>query len=440
MQMRTKLTALAALIAALAVGGMLGSVLTEAGGRTATAAPAAGQAQLASELPATAATGLTDVASLERAVTASPRDVHALTYLGYGYLQRWRETADASYLPRATTALGRAQRIAPEDPLVVTGLGSLALTRHEFRTALQLGRRAQALAPYSAGPYGIVGDALVELGRYRQAFASFEKMSALKPNVASYARIAYARELLGDVDGAVAAMRLAVDAAAGQREAGAWSRVELAKLEIQRGRLSEATHLLRDALVLLPGYVLANEQLARVDAARGRLGPAIARARLASEAVPLPQVVSLLGDLYERDGRTAAARGQVATVGAIDRLLAANGIRTDLEAALYDADHLRGTATLVERAKAARAQRPSIYGDDVVAWALARTGRCGEARAWSERSLRLGTRDPLLFFRRARIESCLGDPSMARAWARRALAAGPYFSVRWAADVRRLAS
>ena len=207
MQMRTKLTALALLVAALAVGGMLGSVLTDAGGRPATAAPAAGQAELASELPATAATGLTDVASLERAVAASPRDVHALTYLGYGYLQRWRETADASYLPRAATALGRAQRVAPDDPLVVTGLGSLALTQHEFRRALQLGRRAQGLAPYSAGPYGIVGDALVELGRYRQAFASFEKMSALKPNVASYARIAYARELLGDVDGAVAAMR-----------------------------------------------------------------------------------------------------------------------------------------------------------------------------------------------------------------------------------------
>ena len=318
MQMRTKLTALALLVAALAVGGMLGSVLTDAGGRPATAAPAAGQAELASELPATAATGLTDVASLERAVAASPRDVHALTYLGYGYLQRWRETADASYLPRAATALGRAQRLAPDDALVVTGLGSLALTQHEFRRALQLGRRAQGLAPYSAGPYGIVGDALVELGRYRQAFASFEKMSALKPNVASYARIAYARELLGDVDGAVAAMGLAVDAAAGQREAGAWSRVELAKLELQRGRLAEAAHLLRDALVLLPGYVLANEQLARVDAARGRLGPAIARARLASEAVPLPQVVSLLGDLYQRDG-TDSRRPQAGGDGRRDR-------------------------------------------------------------------------------------------------------------------------
>ena len=41
-------------------------------------------------------------------------------------------------------------------------------------------------------------------------------MNALKPNLASYARIAYARELTGDRQGAMAAMRLAVDAASGE--------------------------------------------------------------------------------------------------------------------------------------------------------------------------------------------------------------------------------
>ena len=444
MSTHRKITFFAALVVVLFGAAAIGGTITQWGGRGASAASTMPPGSLpdlatATVVPAGSA-GSTDVPALERAVASAPRDEKALTYLGYGYLQRWRETADASYLPRAAEALGRARRVAPSDPLVVMGLGSLALTRHEFRQGLELGRQAQRLAPYSSVPYGIVGDALVELGRYREAFAAFEKMNALKPNVASYARIAYARELLGDVDGAVAAMRLAVESSTGGREAGAWSRVELAKLEIQRGRLGVAARLLHESLTLLPGYVQADEQLARVEAARGRLGPAIARTRLASEAVPLPQIVSLLGDLYARAGRTADARREGATVGAIDRLLAANGIRTDLEAALYDADHLRGVSTLVERAKAARAQRPSIYGDDAVAWALARTGRCSEARSWSQRSLRLGTRDALLFFHRAEIERCLDNRSAAASWARRAMAAGPYFSVRWAADVRRLAS
>jgi len=436
MRIRTKLILLALLVVALTAGALLGGVLTDRGGDPASAAPAAVLPDPAID----AGTGVTDVRSLERAVTRSPRDVRALTFLGYGYLQRWRETADASYLPRAADALARAQTISPRDPLVVTGLGSLALTRHEFRQALALGRRAERLAPHSSGPYGIVGDALVELGRYREAFASFDRMNALKPSVASYARIAYARELLGDVEGATAAMRLAVGSATSQAEPAAWSRVELAKLDIQRGRLGEATRLLHEALELLPGYVQANEQLARVEAARGKFGPAIARARVAAEAVPLPQVVGLLGDLYARAGQRAAARRQVATIGAIDRLLAANGIRTDLEAALYDADHLRRVPTLVARAKAARAERPSIYGDDAVAWALARTGRCSAARTWSDRSLRLGTKDSQLLFHRAWIENCLGHRDAARLWAGRALAAGPYFSVRWAPALRLLAS
>ena len=98
---------------------------------------------------------------------------------------------------------------------MVTGLGSLALTQHQFRRALARGREARSLAPFSARPLGIVGDALLELGRYDVAFAAFERMNALEPNLASYARIAYARELIGDLPGAVRAMRLAVDASAG---------------------------------------------------------------------------------------------------------------------------------------------------------------------------------------------------------------------------------
>src|SRR5262249_40909170 len=158
-----------------------------------------------------------------------------------------------------------------------------------------------------ARPLGIVGDALLELGQYDGAFAAFERMNALEPNLASYARIAYARELIGDLAGAVAAMRLAVDASAGSREPASWAHVELAKLEFQRGRLRAASLEAHDALTLFPHYVFAEEQLARIDAARGHFHRGIARMRRVVEAVPLPQFVSLLADLLERAGRTREA-------------------------------------------------------------------------------------------------------------------------------------
>lgn len=441
MTSRTKLLLLAALVTALAAGGLLGGIARE--GRS--AAPGAVATPTAAFLADAAGAGGTRAAaarieSLEAGVRARPRDPGALTALGYAYLQRWRDTADASYLTRAGTALDRARTIAPADPLVLTGLGSLALTRHEFGNALALGRAAARQAPFSARPLGVVGDALLELGRYGQAFATFERMTALKPNVASYARIAYARELIGRRDGAIAAMELALDAAGGQPESAAWASVELAKLEIGRGDLSRADELVKQALVLVPGYVFAREQQARIAAVRGNLPRALGLARTAATSVPLPELVSLLVDLEERAGNTVRARVALRTADAIDRLLGAGGVRSDIESVLFDADHRRRTDTLVARARAARAARPSIWGDDALAWALARTGRCDEARRWSDRSLRLGTRDGLLLFHRAAIESCAGNRQVARTWARRALAEAPHFSVRWEPVARRLAA
>ena len=108
--------------------------------------------------------------------------------------------------------------------------------------------------------------------------------------------------------------------------------------------------------------------------------------------MPLPEFLSTLGDLLQVSGRTTEARRQQALVGAIERLLAANGVRTDLETALFDADHGLRLRAALARAWAGRAERPSIAGDDTLSWALARNGRCREALVSSRRALRLGTR------------------------------------------------
>ena len=351
---------------------------------------------------------------------------------------RWRETGDASYLPRSNAALEGALAARRHDPTATLGLGNLALIRHQFGKALVVGHEARKLAPYSAKPYGVIGDAQIELGRYPAAFRSFDRMVALKPNLASYARIAYARELSGDTAGAVTAMQLALDAAGGQPESSAWVEVELGKLEFGRGRVAAADRHLGAALSILPGYVYALEQRARVEAARGHLGRAAGLARRASDAIPLPQFVGLLGDLLDRQGHHAEARHQQATVAAIDRLLVAGGVRVDLESAVYRADHRVRPAETVELARQARAARPSIYGDDALGWALARAGRCEEAVAWSQRSLRLGTRDALLWFHRGYAAGCAGDRAGMKAWYAKALGLNPNFSVRFAPIARQV--
>jgi tetratricopeptide (TPR) repeat protein len=377
------------------------------------------------------------VERLQSAVRTAPQDLKSLDLLGLAYQQRARETGDPAYYTKSDGVLHRALALQPNDLLATSGLGSLALSRHRFRDALAVGRRARTVSPTTARNYGVIGDALVELGRYREAFAAFDRMGALKPSLASYARIGHARELLGDFPGAIQAMRLALDAAAGEPEAAAWTSVQLGKIYWSTGRLAAARTLYRAALARFPGYVYAFDALAQVEAARGHLRKAIALEHRAVDTIPLPQFVSALGDMYGVAGNERQARKQYALIGVIQRLLVANGVKTDLETALFDVDHGVDLRRALALARLAHADRPSIDGDDVLAWALARNGRCAEALPWSKRSLRLGTQDALKFFHRGAIERCLGHTIAARTWFRRALALNPHFSLLWAPAARR---
>jgi tetratricopeptide (TPR) repeat protein len=424
-----------AVAVALALGSLVGGVLAEP---SSSGGPAVAPRALADRALAGAAGGVTaaTVTALEGEVRARPRDASLLTQLGFAYQLRWRETADPSYLPRSEAALRRALRARPGEPVAVLGLASLALIRHDFREALVLGRRAQRLLPGSGRPFGVVGDALVELGRYDEAFRAFQRMVDLRPGLASYARVAYARELTGDRVGALQAMRLALEAAAGQPEPTAFTLVQLAKLEGGLGRPRAALRHVRVALRVLPGYPGAQLELARVEARRDRIGAAVAAARRAAEAVPTQEAVVLLADLLDRAGRPAEARRQRATLAVIDRLLASNGVQVDLESAVYRADEVVRPLRTVALARRARAARPSIYGDDALGWALARAGRCREAVAFAERSLRLGTKDTLLYFHRGYAAGCAGERGEMREWYGRALALDPEFSIRWAPVAR----
>jgi tetratricopeptide (TPR) repeat protein len=397
--------------------------------------PVGAQSQLGAGFAAGDTRTLVD--QLQQELRAMPKDVHSLDLLGLAYQQRARETGDPAYYTKSQGVLQRALALAPRDLLATTGLGSLALSRHRFREALALGRRARLLSPSTARAYGLLGDAFVELGRYQQAFDSFDTMARLKPSLAAYARVSYARELLGDWRGAVSAMRLALDAAVDQPEATAWTRVQLGKLYWSRGRLDPAKRQYRAALVTYPGYVYALDALAQVEGARGRYARAIALEQRAVATIPLPQFVTALGDLARVAGHERFARRQYALIGVIQRLLVANGVKTDLETALFDVDHRVRLSHALALARLAHGDRPSIDGDDVLAWALARTGHCGEALRYARRALRLGTRDALKDFHRGMIERCLGHDAQARVWFGRALDLNPHFSVLWAPIARR---
>jgi tetratricopeptide (TPR) repeat protein len=438
--MRKRLVLLVSLFVGALAGALYGGVLHESPGAASAEIALAEQQvedfQAGFKLNASTAEF---VQALQAKLGVNPKDEHAWLLLGLAYQQRARETGDPSYYTKSEGSLRRALALDPNDPYAYSGLGSLALSRHRFAEALALGERAHRLAPTIARNDGVIGDALVELGRYREAFHDFDVMNRLQPDLSSYARVSYGRELRGDTAGAIRAMKLAIDAATDAKEPTAWTHVQLGKLYFNHGRYEAALREVRLANLTFPEYAYGLDAQAQVEEALGRLQTAVALERQAVDLIPLPQYVGLLGDLYRVTGHPVLARREYSLIGAIERLLRANGVKVDLEIALFDVDHSIALRHALALARIGQRDRPSIDGDDVLAWALARNGQCAAALPYSRAALRLGTQDALKFFHRGMIERCLGHRDAARTWFRRALALNPHFSVLWAPVARRLA-
>jgi tetratricopeptide (TPR) repeat protein len=365
----------------------------------------------------------------------TPGDPHLMTQLASAYLQRARETGDPSYYTKADGLLAIAHADLPSDGDVAIAEGSLALSRHDFVAALDWGRRATALGPAHPTSFGVLVDALVELGRYDEATAAAQAMADMRPDLSSYSRIAYLRELHGDLNGAIAAMRLAIQAGPLRSEATAWCDVQLGNLYFALGDLDLAERAYRRSLQRVEGYAHGNAGLARVRAARGDLAGAAALYERAVARLPLPDYVGALGDVYERLGDASAAARQYALVDVERTLLIANGVRIDADVALFDADHERDVARAADVARAEYAIRPSVHIADILAWTEFRSGDLAQALVHSEQALRLGSQDPLLLYHAGAIAQAAGDDSRARMLLERANHLNPQFSLLWADDL-----
>ncbi|MEA2641054.1 MAG: hypothetical protein QOF51_2448 [Chloroflexota bacterium] len=371
----------------------------------------------------------------QQALATKPNDPRAMTNLASAYLLRVRETGDSSYYPRAEELLRRAAEALPDDADVLIGLGSLASARHDFATAATYGQRAVTAAPSHAASYGVLTDALVELGRYDEAIQAAQQMMDIRPDQSSYSRVSYIRELHGDVDGAIAAMRVAVAAGAPDTEPTAWSEAHIGNLLFAKGDLDGAEREYQLSLMRFDHEVFGRAGLARVQAARGDLAGAAQEAELAVQTMPLPEFVALLGDIYAAMGDTDRAAQQYELVGAMQRLFAANGVRTDLDIAGFDADHGIDLDDAVAAARAEYAIRPSVTVSDVLSWVEYRAGDLPDAARHSREALRLGSQDPLMLYHAGVIAQAVGDAERGAMLLRTAYAMNPSYFLLWQQDL-----
>jgi tetratricopeptide (TPR) repeat protein len=369
------------------------------------------------------------IGSLQEKIRDNPKDFDSHINLANAYLQKVREIGDPSLYTKTEDLLDQAQKLDGHSPELFATRGTLALARHDFQAALEYGKRALALDPESARYHGIVGDAQIELGMYDEAIHSYQEMVDRRPDFASFSRVAYARELYGDPEGAIEAMEFALQAGSGTPENVAWAHVQLGNLWFTSGKLEEAQKAYGLSTKTVSAYAPALAGQAKIAAARGDLGRAATLYRQAFNRMPLPEYAIALGDVYAEMGDRKKAEGQYELVQSMDKLLRTNGVNTDLEIALFYADHRMNLQTSLEKARAAYDARPSIHAADALAWTLYETGDYKKAQKYSSEALKLGTRDPLKLFHAGMIAKALGEKEQAREYLQQAVDLNPHFSL-----------
>jgi tetratricopeptide (TPR) repeat protein len=338
---------------------------------------------------------------MEARLQAQPRDVTAAVLLSDALLRQARATTDGRPAQQAVRVLMAVLREEPAQYDALRMLGAIDLSLHRFHDALTVGQQARDLRPDDAWNYGVIGDALIELGDYPRAFEAFDRMMSLRPSPAAYARVAYARELNGDLPGALAAMQMAAQATSPQDpESQAWYATQQGELYVKLKQLEAARRAYRHATFLFPNYPLAVVGEGKVLLAEGDRAGALALYLEQLKRTPTLDLAARIGDLYaaQRHGAQAERYYQLA-----EDLAGPAVAQTESNLAMFLADHNRKLPEAVNVAEAVERTRHDIFTEDALAWAYYKTGRWNEALRASEQALRTGTRDEAILARAAKI-------------------------------------
>ena len=413
--------------------GVIGIAAAATGARFVQAVPEAmaivptGRAALAT---VTTRAGLTaTIAALTSRVAANRFDEHAAVGLADALMRQARVLGDGTLPKRAEDVLSNT--IAATDSYLGRRmLGAVYLAQHRFLEAFEAGHRARAMRPDDPWNYGVIGDAAIELGRYDEAFDAFDRMASIKPTAAAYARIGYARELQGNLDGAVTAMRMAIEATSPQDPEGmAWAWSQLGALELQQGRIHEASAAYDRALFAFPRHPYALVGHAKVAVVRGDVDRALAIYREQLAQAPTPELAAQVGDLLHHRGDIEGARAAWAEAEVLEREGWKHESPQPAALARLLAERNLQPQEALRLAEEAAQGRDDILTNDALAWSLYRTGAFEQAWAASLRARRTGTHDRRILYHAAAIAAARGERAIARSLAERALDGHPAFDL-----------
>jgi len=231
------------------------------------------------------------ILTLQNDIRKRPSDQKKKFLLALAYMQEARVTGEhPHYYPLASDLLDDVIESEPSDKNLlfetIVAKATVQLSLHQFEEALRTAKRAEKIDTTTASLYGVFCDSYVELGDYAKAIAAADRMTSIRPDIRSYSRISYLREIHGDVTGAIEAMKEAVASGVPGLEQTAWARITLGGLYEAMGNLKEAEMQYRLTLIERPHYAFAIGALGRIEAKRKNYDKSIELLKEALEIMP----------------------------------------------------------------------------------------------------------------------------------------------------------
>ena len=367
--------------------------------------------------------GVQSIAAARKAISDKPVESAGYNLLATALVRRAQETSDVSFYAQAEDAIKKSLEIAPNNFDAEKIHVSILLGQHEFPAALDLARALNKRVPDDVMVYGLLTDANVELGNYKDAEDAAQWMLNLRPgNLPALTRAAHLRELFGDTEGAYELMEMAYQSTPPTETGeGAAILTEMGHLRFASGSIDEAEKFFQQVLASVPGYPSALGNLAQVRITQKLYAEAVLLLQQRYQSVPSAKNLYELAEALQLAGHDREAKKSLAEFETKALVDLGKRLNSNRELIFYYADHAHQPAKALQVAKQEYAWRHDVYTLDAYAWALHVNGQDAEARKQIEAALAVGIRDSTIFAHAGEIALKLGDRAAAQNYLQKAL-------------------
>ena len=367
-----------------------------------------------------------------------PKDLKQYIALASVFVTEGRITGNNTYYSNAAVKMLNkvTHNDAADKDIVFQALSlksAVLLNMHQFKDAFDVAKQGVAMNGYNSGIFGALVDANVELGNYADAVKDCDKMISIRPDLRSYSRASYLRQIYGQNRGAIDAMKMAVESGMPGAESTEWARTKLGDLYLNTGNVDSASFTYRSSLVYRPDYPYALMGMALVEKAKKNYDGALVYAKKAIQLRSEVAFVSALADLYELKGDAVKAKQTRTDVVSLlneaqkdepkDALVKHN-VSREMATTYLNAGDLEKA---LKYAQTDLNMRPeNIDANELIAWVYYLQGDHVNAKVHADKMMATNTQNATTLYKAGVIYASAGDAEKGNTLVKNALSIDPY--------------